>query len=595
MDNRYYKPYLEKKKAYFPYTRESLLERPIFPTYVLDTGSFLCCNDLFGCAADSDAMIELIMSGKLFEYYEYDGKFDWWAVYKRFNDKNSNPQWEGHIWAARLYLLLPIAQAYCRTKDKKYADAWIKILEHWNENNPYHTYPEEGVWFDMVWYEMQLAWRTINLVHSVYLMGSEGGEALTREQWNLVYNLIKQQSDQMYNEASHYEERGRFGNHQLQVGMALIMVGALLPEIGREEDYTDVGRRVIKQNIASVYSDGVSREASISYNHFVARLYVEAELMLTVNGHEGIPGCDETIQKIFSFLHQFSAPDGKSINIGDAYTMDAKSELEFVNRVYPFSFDMKKVSKLYPAGRMAVLRNENYDLYVDAMDTLVKGKDIPPLQRTWGGGYGYHQHFGRLHFVLYGKGKKLICDLGTVNYDRSGLRIQLNTNYGHNVIACSDMPVEHSLTSTLVEEAIEVLEFTVGDDKQLLRLRNTVTDPESGNSFVWEREFHLYSDRLELVDSVKANKPMHFESNLYLPYDVDGYVDYWAKRQPISDDGRLFEIRRTDLIERIETDIPAERSFTPAVNDDNKLDVAERIRRGRFTDSFVERTIIRID
>ena len=101
--------------------------------------------------------------------------------------------------------------------------------------------------------------------------------------------------------------------------------------------------------------------------------------------------------------------------------------------------------------------------------------------------------------------------------------------------------------------------------------------------------------RPELIDSIKANRPMSFESNLYLPYDVDGYVDYWAKRQPVSDDRRVFEIRRNDLIERVETDIPAERSFVPCVNDENTLDSAERIRRVRTSDSFTERTIIRID
>ena len=47
MNNIYHRPYLEQGKiTYFPYSREKLLEKPIFPAYVFDGGAFFFLNDI---------------------------------------------------------------------------------------------------------------------------------------------------------------------------------------------------------------------------------------------------------------------------------------------------------------------------------------------------------------------------------------------------------------------------------------------------------------------------------------------------------------------------------------------------------------------
>ena len=48
MNNEFRCPYLGKDDfiKYFPYTREKLIERAIFPTYMFDTGAALCANDI---------------------------------------------------------------------------------------------------------------------------------------------------------------------------------------------------------------------------------------------------------------------------------------------------------------------------------------------------------------------------------------------------------------------------------------------------------------------------------------------------------------------------------------------------------------------
>ncbi len=67
MSNIFYKPYIDGKE-FFPYSREDMCKRPIFPTEVLDGGAFFFANDALG-ATDGDAMLEKIMSGEIFSYW----------------------------------------------------------------------------------------------------------------------------------------------------------------------------------------------------------------------------------------------------------------------------------------------------------------------------------------------------------------------------------------------------------------------------------------------------------------------------------------------------------------------------------------------
>lgn len=597
MNNEFLRPYLSSngEKTYFPYTREQLTQRPIFPTYMLDTGAALCANDILK-TLNSDEWLEKIMSGELFKYWEFEGKFDWHAVWKKFNKKKCTPQWEGHIWLARLYILLPVAQAYLKTKDKKYSDAWYKILVDWIDHNPYTVYPEtkgEGEWFDMIWFDMQVAWRTINLVHSIYML--DEGDALTKEQWEKVYNLIRLHINHMYDEVCDFPDNRLLGNHKLQIGMALIMVGTLMPELVEPDKYVALGRKIVSLNLTRTISEeGVNNENSMSYAHFIARLYVEADLLLRYNGYEEIPGCAEKIKKQYEFLYQFTTPYGTNLLVGDVFSFDAMEDIKFAESVYPLEISHKKKTVFYPGGRVAVLRNKRFEVYIDAMDAKYGIRPLLEKYKTWGGGYGCHQHFGRPQFIVFADGEELISDCGTVNYDRAGLRCRLNAQAGHNVIACDEIPVEEDLTITYATEKLETLRFEQSDESQILEIKNTVEN-DDGKNYVWIRKFELFEDRLIITDSVKASEMLHFRSYLHIPYDIMGYIDYFAETQPISKDGKTVNMRRNEKVETITMDTSAVLDFKPYMNKDNAIDCCETLERSWFTDGFTETTVITFD
>ena len=586
MNNIFYKPYMgDGKPVYFPYTREKLTERPIFPAYVYDGGAFLFINDVFD-AADSDRLLKLILSGELFAYWTIDGKFDWSAVYKKWTRCGGlGNEWEAHYWLNRLYILLPLAQQFCRTGDRTCSDLWYKLLFDWFENNPYDP-TQVGTDNNRIWRDMQVAWRTINIVHSIFLFGRE--DVFTEEQWQRIYALVKLHAAHLYKESVVHVRTRITGNHKLQIAMADIMVGCLFPEFENSAEYVEAGRLMVAENLKqAIKKDGVSHENAVSYAHFIARLYLEAELLLRLNGHETVAGLAESIQKQYEYLYQYSSPDGLTMQIGDSYAMDAIADIEFVSSFYPLTFPREKKPILFAESQLAVLRNRRFDVYIDAMRPNPNGN-----------GYTWHQHYGKPTFAAYIDGRPVIVDRGCPNYNRSDLYIPLYIESGHNVITCDEIPLAQKADVIPTDAAtdIRITDYRADGDCQSLTVRNTVSDP-GGRSYTWVRVFELREDSLRIRDTVTASEKMHFTSYLYVP----GFHDLNCRLEPVmpsqemrSGSGRL-DIRADDRVESILTDSPFLFECRPCINCRNRIDYADALIRGFDTDHIEENTVIRIE
>lgn len=581
MSNVFYKPYMNStEKVYFPYTREKLTEKPIFPAYVYDGGAFLFINDAFD-AADSDKLLELIMSGELFDYWKFKGKFDWNTAFKKHMIAGMGFEPEAHYWLNRMYLLLPLAQKFCITKDKKYSYKWYELLFDWFENNPYDPEAPYRVWFDM-----QVAWRCINIVHSIFLFGNE--DVFTKEQWKNIYELVKIHADHLYKESVVHIETKITGNHKLQIAVADIMVGCLFPEFENSKEYIEAGRMMVEENLRrAIKPDGVSHENAVSYAHFIARLYLEAELLLTFNGHTSVDGLTESIQKQYEYLYQYSSPKGITMQIGDSYAMDALADIDFVNSFYPLTFKREKKSVLFADSHLAVLRNSRFDLYIDAMQA-----------NPVGNGYTWHQHYGKPTFVLYIDGRPAVIDRGCPNYNKADLYIPLYIESGHNVISCNELPLSVGayVKPTEVTYNTKITHFCDTEDVKQITIENEIAGSDT-RKFVWSRTFELYTDRLEITDTVNASEKMHFTSYIYIP----GFIEMRFPLPPVmpgqamSCESGVLKIRYDETVQTVKTDTPFAFECRPYINEKNKVDYCDAIERSFYTDSFTERTVFTIE
>ncbi len=575
MSNVFYKPHLagQKKEVFFPYSRKKLCERPIFPTYVWDGGAFFFANDQFG-TADGDELLKLIVSGRIFDYWKRDGELDWTCILKDFHPIGYTSEWEGHIWIARLYILLPLAQQYCKTKDSGYARMWLDILRAWCDGNPYTTTED---WANsLVWRDMQVTWRSIIMVHSLFLLGE--CDAFSEEDWKFIYDTVVFHAQHLYGEGVVHAGNPKPDNHRLQIGTALIMFGTMFPELLDGGAYVETGKKIIGINLkGSIYEDGCNNEDSMSYCHFIARLYLEAELFLINNGYETIPGCAESIQRQYEFLYQFSSPAGKTLQIGDSYSMDALEDIGFVNSVYPLAFSREKKTVIFEKSRMAVLRNQRFDVFVDAMDMT-----------EW------HQHYGRPNILVYADGRPMVVDSGCVNYDRGGLRRILNSSVGHNVISCEEIPLQSYLAQTKASESLCFEKFEQLPDSQVLVITNRVAEPE-GKSYLWTRTLELFEDRLEVTDSVKASEEMHFVSRLHLPDCREGYNNPNPEYQPIGRDRKTISLRFGSMMEKVIADSACEVEYQPCVDSENRMNYCMVMVRRTHGRCLEQKTVIRYD
>ena len=570
MSDIYYKPFSGGgKEVYFPYTREDLCGRAIFDGYVFDGGAAFFCLDRFG-TLDSDVLTEKVMDGSLFEYWIRDGVFDWNSVFKDFRPIDYAEEWEGHIWLCRLYILLMLAQKYCRTGDEKYAVAWLTILKDWYRANPYTLYEDRPS--DKVWEDMQVTWRTINIVHSIFFLGN--CKSLKEEDWAFVYDLVSLHGRHMIKEGRRHAKDPAPDNHKLQIGTALIMLASLFPERFDSEEFISVASVIVSDNMNnSIFKDGCNNEDSMSYSHFIARLYLEAHLFLTKNGYPDIPGCAETIKDQYSFLYKFSSPKGRTLQIGDSYSMDSVSDIEFINGFYPLDIEKEKKTEIFSHSRMAVLRNDAFSVYVDAMDMT-----------EW------HQHYGRPHIIIYAKDMPLLVDSGSINYDRGGLRCRLNSPEGHNVISCDEIPLEDHLTKAEAKEELNFDSFESTGGVQRLTVSNKVTSSD-GTFYLWKRTISLYDDKVEINDKVKASKKLRFVSRMHLPDARIGYYSPHSSYQPLSLDNRTVSLRFGSMMETVTSDVPFAVEYAPCVDEENKMNYTQVLLRRHHAKTFEENTV----
>ncbi|MBE6688318.1 MAG: hypothetical protein E7588_03450 [Ruminococcaceae bacterium] len=543
------KPYFPSDKTVrFPYTREQLSQRPIFPTLVMDGGGHFFLKQTFG-VSNGDEILQKTLDGSIFEFYKTDGVFDWKAILKRFRETDFLHEWEAHIWLCRMYILLPLAQKYMITGDKRYSDAWYKIFSHFKAENPHYRFDPNVHRFNtnMIWSDMQMVWRNINLIFSVYMMG-EKDDCFTREQWCEIHDFIKLHAELIFDEAMYHVKEKDPGNHNLQIGLCMIMVGVLYPEWKNSSVCIETGKQVVKDNMTlSVYPDGLNHEDAISYFPFIARLYLESHLLLFKNGYDGIEGIEESLSKQYEFLFQFSQPDGTTPQFGDSYRFNVINDIEFVKQLFPLKISDKKASVLFPDGHMAVLRNEHFELFIDAMDI-----------RTW------HQHIGRMNFVLFHDGMPVVCDSGCTNYDRSDLRDYLNSAQAHNTLSLDsgEEPMEK----------IEALSFSGEGDVQHITLRSTT------DRYTHTRTFTMYSDRFEIEDTAQLKGGATMTNNLHLHPYVLGYTTPEAKNQPITQGNTLYTHRIGNRLMRLSTTDSFTREMVPCVNEKSLHDYCVALR-----------------
>ena len=540
--------------AYYPYPREKLIAEPIFPYFVLDGGAFNLMNDRFG-SADGDHILELTCSGKLFEEFTYQGKFNWESSFAYVDGTDFTKKYEWQIWPQRLYMTIPLAHKFLKTGDRKFADAWMKIVKAWDEAHPYQEFNPEIHYLqtDMVWRDMQVAWRTMSLLHGLFMLQDA---PFTKEEWKYLYDFVELHIHHMYVEALDRLARNHAQNHVLQIGVVLIMAGVMFPEFENTAEIIKIGRDTVEMNLRrAIYKDGGSNEDSPSYSHFIVRLYLEALLLLENNGLASIEGLRESVVKQYEWIYQCMSPAGRTLRLSDSYGMDAMADIKRAEELIALDFPRERKSMLLPDSRIAILRKGPITLFADAMEYL-RG----------------HQHAGRPQILMFYGDKPVLVDGGVSNYDRWELYLTLMESKMHNVIYCPDfdhnkMDIKPQVKTFDAENGIVVLTSDVSHE---------------GISYHWERDLTLIDNTLVIEDTAQATESIHWMSRLFFARND-------TKK---AEDKHTVSQLTNNYLMKLTSDKEVTTELVPVMNDNNQIDYAVVVQASAHGESFTMKTII---
>ncbi len=553
----YIKPYSREifgteNLTHYAYPEDALRERRIFPFFVLDGGAAQLLLDRFG-TIDSDELLRLTMSGELFREFENGSAYCWERSFAYTSGTDFTPKYEWQIWPQRLYMTIPIAHAFLKSGDRKYADRWLEIVRGWDKAHPYQPFDPDVNYLktDMVWRDMQVAWRTMSLLHGIFMLKDA---PFSMEDWRYIYDFIELHVNHMYEEALDRLRRNHAQNHVLQIGVVLIMAAVMFPELEASAEILRIGKDTVRMNMQAIYPDGGSNEDSPSYSHFIARLYLEAYLLLKNNGLEGIDGLLESVTRQYEWIYNMSSPGGRTVQISDSYSMDSVADLELAEMLADIRIDRKRESRFFADSGVAVMKKGALSLYVDAMAQT-----------------GGHRHFGRPEILLYHGDRPVIVDGGCCSYDRWEMYLKLRLSEMHNVIYCTAFDDERShieprITEFDKEAGVVCFESRVECD---------------GRSYTWRRRLSINDTSLDIEDSVSASEPLPFESRLF-----------FARRDTKVRNDRTVCMLTEDHLMTITCDKPIRVELRPIMNGENRIDYAITAERGELTDSFSQHTTI---
>jgi len=502
----------------------------IFPLFILDSGAFLFTNEHLGGAEGKD-FIKAFNSGKLQHPWMRNGKINWDCIYdenvpnlsKLSNGKydnnygvrlNSIIPVEKHVWINRLMFLLPIAQQAFLTKRKKWTEIWYHYFNDWLKMHPYPHKHEighgegAGPHFDaaaakngkkylgewektkFIWYDMEVTWRLLVLIHSSFLLSHVS--SLKKPQWHSVYNAIMQHANHVHKEAAEELKRGYRWNHFLQKGTALLYAGLLFPEMPDAKKWISTGRKIVAHLMKTdILPDGGSIETCPSYSHFIARLFLDAYCLLQVNRQSALRGLKASLLRQYDFLRKTMSPSGKTLQLSDSYALDARLDLEIVAQFLPLKKGKAGGSVFFKDSCMAVLRNERITAYLDGT-SLIAG----------------HAHPGKPNLLLYIKGKPAIVDPGSPNYDSPERWTWFKSAHAHNTVFVEPAGRKCQNSKQTIPDIRMIHSGKAGKTSEVIMAVRTP-------SYTLLRTLRLTPKCLEVIDEVNAKQKVSCEFLLH--------------------------------------------------------------------------------
>lgn len=455
-----------------------------------------------------------------------------------------------------------LGQAYWKTGDEKYAQAFVRQMRHWithvlvpidEDGNRWKTDAKMGT-------RETNCWRTIEC-------GIRMGQTWPAAFYYFLTSPTFTDADvclmikSMVEHARHLTLWPRGGNWQTMQANGQYHVGVLFPEFKEAEKWRELAIQSLYEELdAQVYPDGAQIELSSGYHQVSLRNFVMAYAIGQLND---MPMPEDFVKKLERMYHYdlyLAMPNLLLPALNDGGQTDIRPYLRGGFKFFPERTDFqwaasnraegtapKNVSSAFPyAGHFAMRSGwDEQDKYL-FFD---------------GGPFGYgHQHEDKLNVMVYAHGRVHIVDPGNYPYDSSQWRTYVLSTRAHNTVMVDGMeqnqrgkpreeyvvsePLPHTWVSEKTHDYVSARydlgygpkrDTTVTHTRSILFVKPDfwiVTDflnASDDQSHVYDAMFHLDADAAVVLENGKGveTRNEQGESNLGMyglanaPFSID--------------------------------------------------------------------------
>lgn len=234
------------------------------------------------------------------------------------NESDVKVPWE----LSRGSFLLCLGQAYLLTKDEKYANKLVQILNHWiDENKLMHS---------INWTcAMDVSIRAVNWMYALNMIADSA--ALNNEAISKIHKSLLEHGFFIFNNLE--KSFPYSANHYASNITGLLFIGALFKEAKFGSIWYNFAKEEYSLELRDqVLPSGVHFEKSTSYHRLMIELFLYPYLVLKRNKEFVDLDLECKLQSMFHFAFHYIRKDGTAPMIGDD---DNARLLSFSN--YPFS------------------------------------------------------------------------------------------------------------------------------------------------------------------------------------------------------------------------------------------------------------------
>ena len=425
-----------------------------------------------------------------------------------------------------------LGQAYWRTGDEKYAQAFVRQLRHWIGNVLVPVNEDGNGWkvAAKMGTDQTNCWRTIEC-------GIRMGQTWPAAFYYFLSSPTFTDDDvclmvrSMVEHARHLTLWPRGGNWQTMQANGQYHVGVLFPMFKESAKWRDSALQSLYFELdEQVYPDGAQIELSSGYHQVSLRNFVMGYAVGQLND---MPVPEDFVTKLERMYHYdlfMAMPNLLMPALNDGGQTDISTYLRGGFKFFPHRKDFQwaatnrkegtvpdNVSSAFPYAGHFVMRSgwDEQDRYL-FFD---------------GGPFGYgHQHEDKLNMVVYAHGRVHIVDPGNYPYDSSQWRTYVLSTRAHNTVMVDGMeqnqrgkardeyvvsePLPHRWISEATHDYVSASydlgygpdrDTTVTHTRSILYVKPDfwfVTDflkPSDEKSHSYEAMFHLDADDAELV------------------------------------------------------------------------------------------------